>query len=109
MKNIRDSLLAGNEVTDLPGLLDAGGDNLLTMGKFTEEPDKTARHIALPLLIDDAGHQTLLSKGSFFAPICSECEPETKEALVEALEAAFPGEDRDTEGFERLKQVLDPE
>ncbi|MBN8485594.1 MAG: AAA family ATPase [Sphingomonadales bacterium] len=109
MKNIRDILLAGNEVTDLPDLLDAGGDDLLTMGKFTEEADKTARHIALPLLIDDAGHQVLLSKGSFFASICSECEPETKEALLEALEAAFPGEDRDTDGFERLKQVLGPE
>lgn len=109
MKNIRDILLAGNEVTDLPGLLDAGGDDLLTMGKFTEEADKTARHIALPLLIDDAGHQVLTSKGSFFASICSECEPETKEALAEALEAAFPGEDRDTEGFERLKQVLAPD
>jgi energy-coupling factor transporter ATP-binding protein EcfA2 len=109
MKKIRDILLAGNEVTDLPGLLDAGGEDLLIMGKFTEEADKTARHIALPLLNDDAGPQVLLSKGSFFASICSGCEPETKEALVEALEAAFRGEDRDTDAFVMLKQVIDPD
>jgi hypothetical protein len=109
MRNIRDILLAGSEVTDLAGLIDAGGDDLLKMGKFAEEADKSARHITLPLLIDEAGHQVLLSQDRFFRSVCSECDPETKGALAEALEAAFPVEDRDTEGFERLKQVLDPE
>lgn len=97
VKMLRDRLLAGQEVTDLAGLIKVGGDLLLVTGKFADEADKTSRHVILPLLSDKDGIATLLANASFFGSIATASEPETKGALTEGIEAALSGEYLDDE------------
>ncbi|MEL7684466.1 P-loop NTPase fold protein [Citromicrobium bathyomarinum] len=106
LRSLRDALLAGNDVTDLDDLIKTGGETLMTVGKFDDEPDKTARHIVLPLVSHELGRSVLRSELSFFSSVVAKSEPETKAAILEALDAITDGGEEQDEVAEDLKEAL---
>ena len=50
LKGIRDQIQSGAEANNLGSLVQIGGNSLLKDGKFGDNPDKTARHLILPLI-----------------------------------------------------------
>jgi hypothetical protein len=106
LRNLRDSLQAGNEVTELGNLIVIGGTMLMTEGKFADDPDKTARHVILPLVSHEEGRAVLEEQDSFFKSIASKSERETKAAIIEALDAVTDSDDEQGGRITELKAAL---
>ena len=103
LRNLRDSLLAGAEVTDLAGLIMTGGERLMRQGKFTDEADKTGRHVIRPLIDSEEGRVALHVQARFFAQIVTKSETDTQAAIADALTAI--GEAGQTMQSEQVKEL----
>lgn len=86
--NLRDALLAGADVLDLPDLIGIGGASLLKEGKFENEADKSSRHIVQPLTHSVEGRELIVAFSPLFAPIVSASEDETRAVINEYLASA---------------------
>lgn len=106
LRSLRDALLAGTDVAALDNLIATGGETLMTVGKFGDEPDKTARHIVLPLVNQESGRAVLRSEVSFFESVVAKSEPDTKAAIFEALDAVAEGDEGQSEAVAELKRAL---
>ncbi len=105
-RSLRDSLLAGTDAKGLDNLIETGGEILMTAGRFADEPDKTARHIVLPLVSLESGRAALQSQMSFFAIVVAKSDEHTKTAIREALEAEADISEDEKESITNLKSAL---
>lgn len=106
LKNLRDLLHAGAAVSDLPGLLETGGKDMLSSGGFAVEADKTARHLLLPLLGIEAGRDFLLRNADFFRGISRSSETATKVAIREALDTMTEPDQEPSDELKQLQTIL---
>ena len=98
-KNLRDIILSGQDFANLSGFFGLAGFELLELGKFSEEADKTARHIVLPLLGQTEGIDFLGEHSTYFSKIVSMCDAETKSTIDEKFRAMNDEQD----GIDRSK------
>jgi hypothetical protein len=106
LQDLKDGLLAGNEVVELSDLIAIGGEMLMSEGKFADEADKTARHVILRLVSQDSGRSALMAQADFFKDVVAKSDKDTKAAIAEALEAAAKAEEEQSEQIEDLRGVL---
>lgn len=92
-RHLRDALHSGAEVARLDSLLTAGGMTLLIEGKFSDDADKTVRHLVQPMLRSEAGRKLLTETGSFFETAVSGSDTETRNAIEEFLSASEADEE----------------
>jgi hypothetical protein len=59
-RTLRDRLVSGAAVTNLPALLSAGGRDLLSDGEFAKKPDDAILHLAIPMLTSAEGQAWLI-------------------------------------------------
>lgn len=57
---LRDRLVSGTAVSNLPALLSIGGRELLTDGEFVKKPDEAILHLAIPMLTSAEGQAWLI-------------------------------------------------
>lgn len=95
LRNLRDFLQSGSPVKNLIGLMKIGGPELINQGKFIDFPDKTTRHVTIPLLGDDAGLDYLSDNMDIFSRCFHESDEETKQTALETLAAVRISTDED--------------
>lgn len=98
LKNLRDQIQSGSPAINLIELVKANDGQLFIDAKFHESPDKTTRHVTMPLMQEKSGLSFIHQNVEIFAKCLRESDEETRQAARESLEALKADDDEDQLG-----------